>query len=98
MWRQGDVLMAKIDGIPRGASKLPHLILAEGERTGHHHQIENPDSAELFEADGTLYLSVLGDEAVVVHEEHGPIRLGRGAYRVWMQREFSPLGARSLAD
>jgi hypothetical protein len=98
MWRQGDVLMARIASIPPEAKRLPHLVVAEGERTGHCHQIKDSDSAALFEADGMLYLDVISNEATIVHEEHGPIKLGRATYRVWMQREYLPRGSRRLMD
>ena len=98
MWRQGDVLMARINVVPPKAKRLSHLVLAEGERTGHRHRIENSDSAALFEHDDVLYLGVLPNETTVVHEEHGPIILKRGMYRIWRQREFMPHGSRPMAD
>jgi len=36
--------------------------------------------------------------ARVTHEEHGPITLLRGTYRVRRQRELGPRDARVLAD
>ncbi|WP_273557165.1 hypothetical protein [Methylobacterium frigidaeris] len=30
-----------------------------------------------------------GDQARVVHDEHGTIALARGVYRVWRQREYT---------
>ena len=98
MWRQGDVLMAVADEIPEGARKLPHCTLAEGELTGHSHRVAEPEAAELFEKDGVLYLSVKAQSATVVHDEHGPITLGRGMYRVWKQREYSPAGSLEVRD
>ena len=98
MWRQGDVLMARINMIPPNAKRLSHLVLAEGERTGHRHRIEKSDSAALFEYEESLYLGVFANEVSVVHEEHGAITLGRGMYRIWMQREFVPHGSRQMAD
>jgi len=34
----------------------------------------------------------------VVHEEHGPISLEPGTYRVWIQREYSPEAIRRVLD
>jgi hypothetical protein len=98
MWRQGDVLIAAVDSIPGGAVRRPNCVLAEGELTGHSHRVEQYAAAELFEHAGSLYLRVLADEAKLVHQEHGPIALPRGQYRVWQQREYSPQSIRPVRD
>jgi hypothetical protein len=98
MWRQGDILIAAIEQIPRGATRQPHCVLAEGELTGHSHRIDQPATAELYESKGRLYLNVLAKEAQVVHQEHGPITLSKGCYAVWPQREYSPESIRTVKD
>lgn len=98
MWRHGDVLIAAISKIPTSATPRPGTILAYGEITGHSHRLQNPDSAELWEAGGTLFLRILAESATVVHEEHKPITLPRGTYRVWMQREYTPSEIRTVVD
>jgi hypothetical protein len=90
MWRQGDVFIAPTSEIPDGAERLGHCVLAEGELTGHSHRIDQPGAAELFERSDNLYLRVLAESAMVVHDEHHSITLLRGCYRVWRQREFRP--------
>jgi hypothetical protein len=98
MFRQGDVLIQTTKSIPKSAAKLPHTILAHGEVTGHSHRIEAGDDVELFEDGGTLYLRVVGREATVVHQEHGPIKIPYGEYKVWRQREYSPKEIRIIRD
>lgn len=98
MWRQGDVLMAAVDSIPGGATKRPDCILAEGELTGHSHRVELPAAVELLEHQGNLYLRVCGAQARVIHQEHGPITLPQGQYRVWKQREYTPQSIRPVRD
>lgn len=98
MYRHGDVLIAAVKSVPRKAKKRPRCVLAEGEITGHSHTIAEAGAAELFALRGELYLSVLAEHATVVHEEHAPIRLPRGAYRVWRQREYSPAEIRTIRD
>ena len=98
MWRQGDVLIQAAAQIPEGARARRNLVLAEGEKTGHMHQVAEKDSAELFEKDGVLYLSVKSDSATVVHQEHKPITLKKGLYKVWQQREYSPKAIRTVMD
>ena len=95
-FRQGDVLLlptVNIDGI-----KLSHLILAEGEVTGHKHQITE-GQAELYDNDGILYLKVLSDKAVLAHEEHKSIQIPQGNWIVRIQREYHPLkGEQNVLD
>jgi len=98
MWRHGDVFIQACAGVPASATRLPHCILAKGELTGHAHRIEERDAAQLFRQDDMLYLRVTGDRATVIHEEHAPISLERGAYRVWIQREYSPEEIRRVLD
>lgn len=51
----GDVVLKKIDEIPKDAKKKEDNILAKGELTGHAHTIQH-SKAELYEKDGILYL------------------------------------------
>jgi len=98
MWRQGDVFIAAIAAIPAAARRQAHGVLVEGEATGHSHRVEDLDTAEVFQGRQELYVRVRGDAARIVHQEHGPITLPRGLYRVWKQREFAPDAIRWVAD
>ncbi|MBN1428957.1 MAG: hypothetical protein JXB07_11275 [Anaerolineae bacterium] len=99
MWRHGDVLIDSIDAIPEGAEKHHNLVLAYGEITGHSHRIEDQTTAELWESnDGLLFLKVIASQATIVHEEHDPITLPQGLYRVWYQREYTPQAIRRVID
>lgn len=98
MYRHGDVMIAAVDKVPQGAKKRPRCVLAEGEITGHSHSIAEAGAANLFALGNEIYLSVLAEHATVVHQEHAPIRLPRGVYRVWRQREYSPAEIRTIRD
>lgn len=98
MYRHGDVLIAPVKQIPAEARPRPGTVVAHGEITGHSHRFEDPASVHLFALDGQLFLKVLADTARIVHEEHGPISIPRGTYRVWRQREYSPREIRTIAD
>ena len=98
MWRHGDVLIATAKSLPSGARKRPYLTLAYGEVTGHSHRVKESDAAELWESGGVLYLKVVDEKATLIHEEHNPITLPRGLYRVWIQREYTPQQIRQIAD
>ena len=98
MFRHGDVLIQRLRSRKlKGARRLPHLILAHGEVTGHTHRVQPESAAELYESDGELVLCVRS-EATVVHEEHKPITLPPGTYRVWRQREYTPEEIRTIRD
>ena len=62
--------------------------------------IPDPKDVELYEDDnGDLFLRVKEKKgATVVHEEHAPIRLPKGYFRVWRQREYSPEEIRVIRD
>lgn len=99
MWRQGDVLIDRIEEVPTGATRLKHLVLAAGDSTGQRHMIKDRKTAELFLGSGdALYLRVTADEATIAHPEHGHITLPHGAYRVWKQREFTDTRPRPVYD
>lgn len=67
MIQQGDVLLVPCTKI--SGKELDHLVLAEGESTGHKHEIIWGD-AKLFQDDNVLYLDVQSDRAGLHHEEH----------------------------
>jgi hypothetical protein len=98
MWRHGDVLIAPIAAIPERARSRPSPVLAYGEITGHSHRIADPEAAEFFELDGIIFMKVMAESTTVVHEEHKPITLPRGTYRVWQQREYTPQEIRRVVD
>jgi len=84
LFQQGDVLIQAVSEVK--GKKLNHKTLAQGEATGHHHTITEGD-AELYEHEGTMYLRVNSEEAVVTHEEHKAVTLPKGDYIVRRVRE-----------
>ena len=104
--RQGDLLFvprSEGDG-PIKTERLKRIedgILARGEATGHKHQLEVLEAAEIFEGyEGMLVL--VGPEGVrIMHEEHGSVALEPNTdYIVHRAREFDYLEniARIVAD
>ena len=97
MFRQGDVLLVAVDTLPEQAQPEPRrgrIVLAEGEVTGHAHAVEERD-ARTFTHDGQRYL-LAKSKAQLIHEEHAPIAVPPGAYRVVIQREYEPDPVRSV--
>jgi hypothetical protein len=111
IFAQGDLLLERVpDVAPSGSVEQNMegavLVLLEGEATGHAHAIR--ERVTLFRDDrlardipAGLYIGhvqVGSAYARVTHQEHGPITLRRGTYRVRRQRELGPRDARVLAD
>ena len=91
-YRQGDLLFVRVGGLPAGSEKLNHRVLAEGETTGHMHQIVE-ETAHLYEAgdeEGARLFVEAIKQSLVVHEEHATITLPEGVYEVVRQREYDP--------
>lgn len=102
---QGDVFLTEAE-IPEGAKRVDHHVLAEGEATGHHHRVSTEfiKHAMLLEHNKTLYLKVEGIPGIegisVVHEEHKPIIVPEGEWKVGIVREYDPFEqeARQVRD
>jgi hypothetical protein len=88
--RQGDVLIATTEEIPADAEQRSSLVLVQGEATGHAHRVETDAPAEVYARGSDLFLRVRGPFSIV-HDEHAPIELPAGTYRVWQQREYDPV-------
>ena len=97
-FRQGDVLIERTTDLPENSKNAPgRVILAHGEATGHAHEIDM-ESAHAFQRDGqTVAINVL-KPSEVRHQEHAPIPVKRGKYRITRQREYSPEAIRNVAD
>jgi hypothetical protein len=106
MYRQGDVLLEKLNSLPpRDMTKETLLVRGEGRNHGHFIKgdavdILNAEENEITSGGGlvTQYIDVK-EEAVLEHllidsgkwtQEHDPIAIPPGKYRVIKQREFNP--------
>ncbi len=99
IFRQGDVLIERIENIPSSAKKQRRkgrIILAHGEATGHHHSVDF-DSADWWKTESEQFVDVKKPTRVV-HQEHTAIDLTPGKYRVRRQREYSPEVIRNVTD
>jgi len=91
--QQGDVLLQQVERLPAGVIRSPRqgkLVLARGENTGHSHAIESEKaSLWLLTKDGVteLYLEVR-EPVVIEHDEHKPLPVPAGVYRVGRVKEY----------
>ena len=95
-YRQGDILLMPCASIPAEArEEVPadgRVVLARGETTGHAH-VMAADRVCHFRDDGSGggFVRIKGDAPVALtHEEHAPLMVPPGSYRVVRQREYEP--------
>lgn len=108
MYRQGDVLIVPVaeEELPPGTESLPRqprdprgrMVLALGEVTGHAHAVVGPGTLRRQPGRAGVAFLHLPEGGRVVHEEHAPISLPKGWYRVVRQREYDPVADRIVAD
>jgi len=105
--RQGDVLLELVAALPKGAKDVSpegRIVLAYGEVTGHAHAVY-PETqrapakmpARLWDAGAERFLQVV-EKTALRHEEHAPVPLEPGIYKVTTQREYHPEELRRVAD
>lgn len=113
--QQGDVLLFPVATIPKTAKTIEGATLALGEFTGHHHTLfdtidaeapatNNPytmgsASVKLFELENVKYAQVMKG-TYLKHQEHKPIYVEPGLYKIGIVREVDPFSdeIRAVAD
>lgn len=109
IFAQGDILLERVDDVPEFSTaprQGSELVIAEGEFSGHRHSVHEDaslfhDEALALDMPSNLYIGhlvVRAPSATLVHQEHAPITLIQGTYRVRRQREMDPRDARVVAD
>lgn len=88
---QGDIIFSPSQEKLLGKKEQHNgsYIVGYGEATGHHHTVSvaNPADMEIVKIDGGFVLR-LNAEGIVKHQEHKPIRLAPGTYRIGHEREM----------
>ena len=97
MFRQGDVLILRVDEIPTNAKAVKTKTVALGEATGHHHTFADGKLVQVYELEDDLFAQVEGD-VQIVHQEHAPITIPTGTWKVVIQREYDPVEVRRVLD
>jgi len=89
--QQGDVLIESVNEIPNEAKdaevKNGSIVLADGETTGHAHRISWISGITFKEHNGMYYL-VNKEELTVKHEEHKPVTIPQGTWKIRKVREY----------
>jgi len=88
LFRQGDLLIRKVPSIPKTAIPTSTNIIAEGEKTGHNHELKG--SHQVFEMlDKQLYFEAKQD-VILKHPDHNTLDIPKGRYIVEHQRRYDP--------
>lgn len=102
IYRQGDIMLIQVNGLPEGAEQIVdplepnNVVLAYGEATTHKHQISS-EFATMYRWEGDTLINVK-EGAQLVHEEHATITLPAGNYTVRRQNEYAPGAIVNVAD
>jgi hypothetical protein len=99
LFQQGDVLMYKVDELPKNLKPAKSKVLAEGEVTGHCHKID--ENTDVFvDENGNLFMEVKAETSTVKHDTHHPIEVPKGLYEVKIVQEHDPFedAARKVRD
>lgn len=89
--RHGDLDFRTIASLPKGkAKKVNSYILAEGEYTGHNHELKLVDKGTMtvIDVDNEIFFKILGGKAQLTHPEHKTITFDEGVYQMKKEREF----------
>ncbi len=90
-FRHGDLVINKVESTDIKLNKVKSAVLAEGEHTGHSHQLKALTVDAKIEFSRLLDKSVFkisGGQAILTHEEHKQIVFDPGTYTVEVKREF----------
>ena len=88
IFRHGDLLIREIWLIPSDAVRKSTNIIAEGEKTGHNHELKG--AQQVFETlDKQLYFEAKQD-VILKHPDHNTLEIPTGHYIVEHQRRYNP--------
>lgn len=95
IFRHGDLLIQKVDSVPKTAKKTDGLTLALGEATGHHHTFGNGDvqvydNPSAKDDEPVKWFEVKSKSASLEHQEHRKINIDQGIYSLSIEREYNP--------
>lgn len=95
MWGfQGDVIVEKVNELPKGARRVDNPILAKGEATGHAHKVDLAEVEVWMDERDNIYTIPKTDAGfTITHEEHNAVEVPlkkNEVGRVFIQREADP--------
>lgn len=105
---QGDILLEQLPDAPEAPAPedAQEAVIAHGELSGHRHVargrvrlVHRPEEARDIPAGLYVgHLSVKSPQTLLEHDQHGPIALSPGIYRVRRQRRLDASDALAVTD
>lgn len=103
-YQQGDALAFRINELPEDLTPIKGATIAFGEMTGHNHTFYDTETCvaekfdhrtdkgskkvQLFEAKDKSLFAQIVDTVWLKHQEHKPIKVDPGVYRIGIVREY----------
>lgn len=78
--QQGDILISKIDSLPKCCKSLKTRDIERSQTTGHAHKLSGGDCS-IKSKDNKKFILVKR-QTVLKHEEHKPIKIPKGIYEI----------------
>ena len=88
LFRHGDLLIREVSSIPESVIPLSTNIIAEGEKTGHNHELDGPH--RVYEDINKDLFFEAKQDIELKHPEHNTIRIPKGNYVIVPEREHDP--------
>mgnify|MGYP001357640699 FL=1 len=88
LFRHGDLLIREVSSIPESVIPLSTNIIAEGEKTGHNHELDGPH--RVYEDINKDLFFEAKQDIELKHPEHNTIRIPKGKYAIVHEREHDP--------
>lgn len=86
IFRQGDVMIESINKIPKAVKPKGNNILVHSDSTMHDHTLKT--GKVYVDKIGDLFLDAPTDTQIVHTEDHKPINLPKGKYKIIRQKEY----------
>lgn len=91
-YKHGDVLIQKTNKV-KGELKQTNgdLTVVKGDIVEYSHRFRVEEgTVHLYEDSGIPYIKVISEAATIVNEEHKPLTIPQGNYKIAIQREYDP--------
>lgn len=88
LFQQGDVLIETFEEELVRTTEVSDHILAHGEVTGHYHKIFGDGISLWNTSDSNVMVLDCPEESILRHQEHKPVKIPVGRYKVRKVREY----------
>ena len=91
LFRHGDLLIREVLEIPGPAVFVAGNVIAQGEKTGHHHVLNGFGFSQIYQMKGEIKYFEAKGNLKLTHQEHNTIEIPVGKYVIEHEREYNAL-------